>query len=86
MSKMETNSVDHCTSCEWRQRLILKMSFAVDKLGHEVDGADTKYQWASRDVRQIITGRKYQHEALLRELNEILDEEEFNIDDDGPVH
>jgi len=85
MVKVGTTSL-YCESCEWRQRLILKMSFVVDKLGHELDGTDIKYKRASLEVRQLILGRKYQHEALLRELNELLDEEEFNIDDDGPVH
>jgi len=87
MAKADTGSVNYCSSCEWRQRLILKMSFVVDKLGHELEGTDIKYRQASPEVRQLINGRKYQHEALLRELNKLLDEEEFDIIDDGePGH
>jgi len=85
MVKVGTTSVDQCTNpnCEWRQRLIVKMSGVVDTLGHELDGADLKYQHSSPRVRQLINGRKWQHEALLLKWNEMLDEEEFNAVDDG---
>jgi len=85
MTKAGTIS-DTCPSCEWRKRLIMKMSLAVDKLSHELDTTEAKYGGPGCEFKDLLAGRKLQQAALLREFDLILDEEEFNMTEIGIIH
>jgi len=86
MAKVGTTSVDYCESCEWRDRLLLKMSLAVDTLSHELDSTTAKYGGPGHEFAQILEGRRLQQLAIIRAFDELLDEEEFNTDDGSNFH
>jgi len=86
MAKSNNGGNDFCEDCVWKERLLLKMSLAVDGLSHQLDETTAKYDGPGCEFKQLLVGRRLQQLHVIRAFDDLLDEEETGVTGGGTLH